>query len=288
MTCPPLLLAAVPALGGLPLAAWDDLLQGAVPIIFMILYGIAQLLSNREQAQRKMPPPRPRPAVGPAPGQEPPAPATLEETLRREIDEFLRRSRESVAPPRAEPPAGRARAGDAASGSPAAPVRTQPNAAPSLARRSPAPAGPRTEPTAAGRGFPQPLGQRPPAGLPPAAGQRAAAGAAAESAAPRGERSTVAEHVAQHLGSGGSLPQRSAPLAGYVDQSDERMQQHVRERFEHQVGSLTRDASRPAAASAASSPRPTVAELRKLLAQPEGLRQAFIMSEILRRPDFFP
>jgi hypothetical protein len=66
------------------------------------------------------------------------------------------------------------------------------------------------------------------------------------------------------------------------------MQQHVRERFEHQVGSLTRDASRPAAASAASSPRPTVAELRKLLAQPEGLRQAFIMSEILRRPDFFP
>lgn len=276
--CEAALVAAAPV-GGLPLAAWEDVLQGLVPIIFMILYGIAQLISNREQVKRppprRVPPPQPLPGAGldgagpAAPGGGPPRPATLEETLRREVDEFLRRAGGQPAPAApAAPPAPKKR--------PAAPVAGPPRpprqgAGPPLSERQPPP---EQRPRAPLRQPPQP--PREPA---------------------RPTHESVAEHVTRHVGTGGAVGQRTKPLGDYIDHSDERMEAHLRERFEHHVGSLGKGATpagAPAAAAAAPAPAaisppagPTLnaAQLRQLLTRPEGMRQALILSEILRRPE---
>src|SRR3954453_6868945 len=84
-----------------PLADIGELLQGLLPIIVAVLYGIAHLVGAMQQEKRKAAAkPRPTPpqdfgrsaqperkpvAVG---GNQP----TLEETLRKEVEEFLRRS----------------------------------------------------------------------------------------------------------------------------------------------------------------------------------------------------
>jgi hypothetical protein len=277
--CEAVLVAAAPV-GGLPLAAWEDVLQGLVPIIFMILYGIAQLIGNRDQVKRppprRVPPPQPLPradleGAGPAApgGGPPPRAATLEEALRREVDEFLRRAGGQPAPAApAAPPAPKKR--------PAAPTAGPPRpqrqgAGPPLSERQPPPE------------------QRPRAPLrqPPSQPREAA----------RSEHESVAEHVARRVGTGGPVGQRTTPLGDYIDHSDERMEAHLRERFEHQVGSLGKGgapasaplaagvAASPAVASADAGPSLNAAQLRQLLTRPEGMRQALILSEILRRPE---
>src|SRR5262245_28901426 len=94
----------------LPLVLADiaDLLQAAVPIIFMILYGVAQLVGGKQAPGRKPPAPRPRPLPDmPGMGPNPPGaagpnaagqPASLEETLRREVEDFLKRAQGQPVP----------------------------------------------------------------------------------------------------------------------------------------------------------------------------------------------
>ncbi|MCC6493718.1 MAG: hypothetical protein IT424_11950 [Pirellulales bacterium] len=249
------------------LADFADVLQGLMPIIFVILYGIAHLVGALQQEKRKgRPKPRPRPpqaeaAAGKGAVAPPGNRDTLEDSLRREVEEFLRRaqgqppqspakSRQPQSPPRAasRPPT----------------VRPRPLQPPRQPERAADPAPPRrlvesvrTESIAAPL---EPL--RTTLGAPPTdAGS--------------------ARHVGDPLRTQ-SVALHSQTLGAEVAQADERMAEHVRQVFVHQVGTLGR---RNAAGNQPGGQTQAAREIRDLLTQPGGVRQLVIANEILRRPD---
>jgi len=258
-----------------------ELLSGLAPIIFVILYGIAHLVGSLQQEKRKPPVrPRPRPApqdlgerpragggaaaAGGAGGNQP----NLEETLRREVEEFLRRAqgqpqqakpaqpRPQQLPPQQRPAAQRPTAPSPRSAGqperPVAPTRR-------LVETT------RTESTAAPI---EPLRQT--MGAPPVS-----SGSPSHVGDP-----LRTQNVTQHALA--AVAQHAQQLGAEVAQADERMEQHLRERFVHQVGALTPrtpSGQRQAAANSAAQ------ELRNLLGRPGGTRQLIIAGEILRRPE---
>ena len=247
----------------LVLADFADLLQAAVPIILMILYGVAQLVGAKQQPQNKpKPAPRPRPApepIGAAPAaRQAGAPATLEESLRREVEDFLRRAQgqQPQQPPQARP------------NRPERPRQIAP-----AARQAKRPLRPEPQREPPPRRLAEPL--RPIA--PPVTS--AAASAPVPTLAPLG--SGVAQHVSQHLAGTTAIAQHAQHLGADVAQADERMEQHLQERFTHKLGTLAPQAAAPERRAAAT---PVAQQLVKLLTQPGGARQVIIASEILRRP----
>jgi hypothetical protein len=254
----------------LPLADVGDVLQGLAPIIFVILYGIAHLVGSFQQEKKKAPP-RPRPAPpqefggvqragGAAGGNQP----TLEETLRREVEEFLRRAQgqnPQQAKNQPQRPAQRApqrTIQTPARGGRQSEQRPKPPVPPRrlVQARQPEPAAPLSRPLSEQQ--PQP------------------------SYAPAPLGAGVAQHVAEHLRGTQELAQHAQHLGAEVAQADERMQEHLRQKFVHPIGTLapgTTSVERRLAGTPASR------ELRELLARPGGVRQLIIANEILRRPE---
>jgi hypothetical protein len=251
----------------MPLADLGDVLQGLAPIIFVILYGIAHLVGSLQQEKKKAPP-RPRPAppqefggVRGAGGNQP----TLEETLRREVEEFLRRAQgqnpqqAKNQPQRTQQrttqqrpvltPTRSGRQGEQSPKAPAPPRRL-------VEARQPDSAVPLSRPLSEQQ--PQP------------------------SYAPAPLGAGVAQHVAEHLRSTQELVQHAQHLGAEVALADERMQEHVRQRFVHPIGTLAPVTS---SVERRMSGAPAARELRELLSRPSGVRQLIIASEILRRPE---
>ncbi|MEQ8848637.1 hypothetical protein [Botrimarina sp.] len=80
------------------------------------------------------------------------------------------------------------------------------------------------------------------------------------------------------------LAEQAAHLGESIALADDRLEERLQQTFEHRLGRL---GSRPAAAAAEfEAPRPasTAARIRALLKTPAGVRDAVILSEILRRP----
>jgi hypothetical protein len=256
----------MPPIPTIPLADLGDVLKNLAPIIFVVLYGVAHLVGNIQQEKRKAAAPRPKPIIppqdpaaggvrnvaagNPAAGNQP----TLEETLRREVEEFLRRAQgENPQQPKQQPqrPQQRPPQRPAARG----PAR-QPNRAPEERPQSPRrlvdtqrsePAAQPTPPTL--------IEVRPPM-APPSFG------------------SSVTSHVQ-------GVAQHAQSLGADIAQTDERMQEHLRQKFAHQVGAIAPTTSVQRQATGT----PAAAELRAMLARPGGARQLIIASEILRRPE---
>jgi len=105
----------------------------------------------------------------------------------------------------------------------------------------------------------------------------------------------VSEHVQEFLDAG-EFSRRTAQLGGEVAQTDAQLGEHLRDVFDHEVGRL---AERPGESAAApvveGSPLPedqpaavaatSSADLIALLSNPEGIRLAIVINEILRRPE---
>jgi len=189
-----------------------------LPIIFMVLYVLSQILGGREQAKRKA---GPRPQRPPRPPQVPgharpaPQPPNQADALRREVEQFLRR----------------------AQGQPEPPARPKPT--------------PQTSSTA-----PQP-----------------------PSAAFSLREESVVEHVAEHINSR-ELKEHAQRLGSQLKQAEDRLESHVHEKFDHQLGRLHHQQTTKAAAAADLAD-----QLVELLSRPEGMRQMILAQEILRRPD---
>ncbi len=246
------------------LANLDDILKTVLPIIFMILYGVAQLVGGQQaKNKRKAPIERPRPAPPDPPGAAPRQagnPPNLEQTLRREVEEFLRRAQgQQPAPPARREPGSR----------PQTIGQVRPDG-----RRPERPSPRRPEPQRRSEG----VRRLTPASTPIAPMATPAAGAAP---APLG--SGVARHVSQHLGGTAAIAEHAKKLGADVAQADERMQQHLQQKFVHQVGAMAQQATATQRRTAAASPM--AGELVKLLARPESLRQMILAGEILRRPE---
>ena len=250
----------------------QEMIQVWAPIILFVVYGAAQLVGNFQQEKRKA---AQRPQPKPAPPQDfgapaaPPAAAapragaggqqpTLEETLRREVDEFLRRAQGQPQQPKAQqqrpqqqqrPP------------QPARPRQPQQPAAP-LQQRQPPPRQ-RIEP-------PSPVQSptRPVPGAPLAGG-------------------SIAQRVAEDLRGAQALVQHAQQLGAEISQTDQRVAAHLRETFSHQLGSLATTAAtiQPQPAALQKSTTSTAQELRNMLARPGGARQMIILGEVLRRPE---
>jgi len=104
----------------------------------------------------------------------------------------------------------------------------------------------------------------------------------------------VSEHVQEFLDTG-EFARRTAQLGGEVAQTDTQLGEHLHEVFDHEVSRLATKPGETAAAPAVEgSPLPedqpvaaptALTGLIAMLSDPEGMRQAIILNEILRRPE---
>ncbi len=87
------------------------------------------------------------------------------------------------------------------------------------------------------------------------------------------ESEQIAEHT-QHLGK-------------EVDGTDTKMQAHLHEVFDHKLGQLKSSSAATALVTADRTANElSLDHIRRMLGSPQSVRDAIIMSEVLRRPDF--
>lgn len=128
---------------------------------------------------------------------------------------------------------------------------------------------------------PRPAGQRP-SPQRPAAPRKPAEVLDAEvvDAAPVRRRAAVAQHVEKHLDTS-DLTTSATRLGAEVGQADEKVEAHLHEKFDHQLSRIDDpDDEVGAAAGAAFATRIT-----ELFRNPQSIQQAFILNEILNRPE---
>lgn len=229
----------------------EAVVKVAFGLIVMVLWVVGQLTGQKGKAK---PPLRPRPQQPPALGGAPPAgqgggAPTLEESLRREVEEFMRRAQ------------GRA-----------------PAAEQQRSKQKPAPQQAKQQQSAPTRRLPmqpiQPAQSSVARPLPSATTIEAGRGALTGS--------TVGQHVAAHLSGPDALAAHAKSLGANLAQTDERLEEHLRERFAHRLGSLSQQAVQP---GHVATHTPFAAEVFAMLSKPGGMRQLIVANEILKRPD---
>jgi hypothetical protein len=236
-----------------PLLAVDigELLKAIVPILFLIIWVISQVIG--EQGKRQQP--------GKGPKQRPQGGRPRPKGVAQEIEDFLRRAAQQ-------------RAG----GGPAEAEKGP--AAPTAEGRQPGGAAPPDE-----RLRPlqrRPLRDRPERPLKPKAVDQVV------EVLP--SRDDIAESVERHLG-GDRLGQHAEQLGDEIRDVDREVEERLHKKFDHQVGSLATDTQRrDAAAGSGGLPEipasgQAVRELVALLRNPRGARHAILVSEILNRPE---
>jgi hypothetical protein len=238
----------------LPLAAnLGDFIEFGIFLLVMIMGAAGHLLNSKAKPK---PPVRPRPVNPPAnpaaaggPGGQP---MTLEETLRKEVEEFMRRAQgREPAAPTVRAPQG-------------PPRRPAPQRKPSVAAKTAPPQ--RTAPVR--RLTDAPDAQT--SARPPEPVRTAPLGAG------------VGQHVAQHLSGTQAMAAHAQHLGADVAQADERMVSHLQEKFTHQLGALQHQDSAQQRKALRS---PAAQALIDLMKQPGGAKQVVLASEILRRPE---
>ena len=105
----------------------------------------------------------------------------------------------------------------------------------------------------------------------------------------RSPLSSVARHVAQHLDTR-DFAERADRLGDATEQADERMEAHLHQAFDHRLGNISAGTQSITAAitpEADDEVRARVAAnhpLLSMLRQPQSVRNAIIVSELLQRP----
>lgn len=229
----------------LMLAAWGDIIGYLVVIVFVVLrYLLSELGENKQKPQR------PRPARPPqvGPDQRPQPAGPPQDDLRSEVDEFLRRAK--GLPPREE----------------------------AEERKPPRQLEPAVEPIIIESNRPEPRSRelRRPAQPP----------ATAPGPDPyRGD--SVGEHVSQHLRhlKESQLAENAARLGEELGQTDEKLEARLKAKFEHRLGKLQHRDEEPTLEEADPLDSVLAADqIAAMLANPEGVRNAVILNEILKRP----
>jgi len=103
----------------------------------------------------------------------------------------------------------------------------------------------------------------------------------------RGE--TVAQHVTEHIESSG-FGERLSHLGEEVDRSDDRMEAHLHEVFEHELGQLGTQTSVAEDStldddSTVTKPEEPALDILSMLSKPDSIQNAIILSEVLNRPE---
>jgi hypothetical protein len=104
---------------------------------------------------------------------------------------------------------------------------------------------------------------------------------------PQARRETVADHVAENVAAHAkAISEQTSRLGQRIIEDDYQFDVQLKAKFDHTVGTLTGSAV-TAAENAAAAVRATetpAALIAAMLANPEGVRQAMIINEIIRRP----
>src|SRR5262249_50884243 len=96
----------------------------------------------------------------------------------------------------------------------------------------------------------------------------------------------VARYVEEQLRGVKALGEHAQHLGAEVAQADAKMEQHLAQKFVHQVGALAAQATATTPNQPSAPARsPMAQELLNMLSRPGGVRQAVVASEILRRPE---
>jgi hypothetical protein len=100
-----------------------------------------------------------------------------------------------------------------------------------------------------------------------------------------GER--VGRQVARDMRGTEQIASHARQLGDEVDQADEKLEAHLHQVFDHQLGRLKKTATDQAAPAASAAKRLgfTAGSIADLLHSPENLRNAIILGEILKRPE---
>ncbi len=99
-------------------------------------------------------------------------------------------------------------------------------------------------------------------------------------AAPVRRRAEVQKHVERHLDTS-DITAGATRLGAEVGQADEKVEAHLREKFDHQLSRMD-DPDDKAGAEAGAAFAARIAEMFR---SPQSIQQAFILNEILTRPE---
>ncbi len=97
----------------------------------------------------------------------------------------------------------------------------------------------------------------------------------------------MAEHVAESVAAHAkSISEQTSRLGQRIIEDDHQFDVQLKAKFDHTVGTLTGSAVTAAEQQAAAvrATETPAAQIATLLANPEGVRQAIIINEIIRRP----
>ena len=236
---------------------WEEIISFAVGVVVLIVW----LFNQIADAKRK-PGGLPAPPVEPKP--QPPRPEPMAEVgqqadpLRAQVDEFLRRANQADRP-----------VGVPAQG-PGAPVPRPPVQDEVVVLLD--------EPSPEMRRPPLATTLKPAPAQPPRQPRR--------EKRPKGARGkSVAEHVAERIGSSSQVfREEVADLGSRVIQADKQFDEQLERKFRHQLGTLEQTAASTAYETRAADTSSPAAQIAAMLASPEGVRQAIVVNEILRRP----
>jgi hypothetical protein len=246
-----------------------ELLGSLVGLLVLVMWVIRQIVEANKQAG----PPKGPPPAAPQGPQVQPQPARAQQAgqqadpLRNQVEEFLRRAGR-VRPDNQQGPAqprGRGLADNQ--------IEVLVDDAPASKERRPLaePFRPVEHTTAS-------------SATPPVSGPRRTR-PTRQPVTPR--RETVADHVAENVTAHSrALAEQSARLGQRIVEEDHHFDVQLRAKFDHTVGTLTEAgvvaAEQPKAV--AEEAAPAAGQIASLLVSPEGLRQAIVLNEILRRP----
>ena len=245
-------------------AGLNEIISVLVGLAFFVIWVINQIndakkkqAAKEQNQQPAMPPPAERAAAAKPPQPDP---------LRDQVDEFLRRAGKQPAqapPPRKAPQRDEVVVllDEAAVAPPrkslAEQVRAQAEAALRRANQSASPAPP-TAPAQKQRPAQRPTQSQP---------QRRKSSIA--------ERTSPVKH---------DFNKEVADLGARVKQADEQFDRQLQKKFDHELGTLgSRPSATPPAEPATQTPSPA-AQIAAMLSNPDGVRQAVILNEILHRP----
>jgi hypothetical protein len=97
---------------------------------------------------------------------------------------------------------------------------------------------------------------------------------------------SVGRHVTQHLRGTEQIAEHTRHLGAEVDQADDKLQARLHQVFDHDLGRLKKSASATAATPHESlAADVTVSEVLTMLRNPQSIRDAIVLSEVLRRPE---
>jgi hypothetical protein len=103
------------------------------------------------------------------------------------------------------------------------------------------------------------------------------------------QQDRLSRGVAQHLRGSTAIAAHAETLGDELELTDEKLDSRLHATFDHKVGDLKKSTMEAGAASptqaSRDAPLPGAASIAHLLLDPQNVRNAIILAEILRRPD---